>query len=73
MRDVLGYDRYAVGVSDFGSLVSAQLAHNLRTMPRSSWFATTNLRVHERGGHFIPWEVPDAWVGDLRDTFRGLA
>ena len=22
------------------------------------------------GGHFIPWEVPDEWVDDLRRTFR---
>ena len=27
MRDVLGHERYAVGASDFGSLLSAQLAH----------------------------------------------
>ncbi|MEV6820419.1 hypothetical protein AB0M72_16855 [Nocardiopsis dassonvillei] len=28
--------------------------------------------AHDRGGHFIPWENPDAWVDDLRRTFRGL-
>jgi pimeloyl-ACP methyl ester carboxylesterase len=26
---------------------------------------------HDHGGHFIPWENPDAWVSDLRRTFRG--
>jgi hypothetical protein len=25
----------------------------------------------QRGGHFIPWEIPGEWVGDLRRTFRG--
>ncbi len=28
--------------------------------------------AHDRGSHFIPWENPDAWVDDLRRTFRGL-
>jgi hypothetical protein len=26
---------------------------------------------HDHGGHFIPWENPDAWVSDLRRTFHG--
>jgi pimeloyl-ACP methyl ester carboxylesterase len=30
------------------------------------------LRVHERGGHFSAFEVPDLIVGDIRDTFRPL-
>ncbi|GGK98129.1 hypothetical protein GCM10011588_10860 [Nocardia jinanensis] len=29
------------------------------------------LTVHDRGGHFIPWEIPDQWTGDLRRTFQG--
>jgi len=29
------------------------------------------LTAHDRGGHFIPWEIPGAWVDDLRRTFRG--
>jgi Epoxide hydrolase N terminus len=39
---------------------------------RAAWYRHTNLTAHDRGGHFIPWEVPDAWVDDLRRTFRGL-
>jgi pimeloyl-ACP methyl ester carboxylesterase len=38
---------------------------------REGWFDPVNLTAHDDGGHFIPWEVPDAWVGDLRRTFRG--
>ena len=30
-----------------------------------------NVTAHDRGGHFIPWEIPDEWVADLRRTFRG--
>jgi hypothetical protein len=30
-----------------------------------------NLTAHDHGGHFVPWEIPDQRVGDLRRTFRG--
>ncbi|UJW30110.1 hypothetical protein L3Q67_33555 [Saccharothrix sp. AJ9571] len=39
------------------------------TGPQAEWF--NYVHAHEHGGHFIPWENPDAWVGDLRRTFRG--
>ncbi|MFD0887489.1 epoxide hydrolase family protein [Streptosporangium algeriense] len=38
---------------------------------RAGWYNHVNLTVHDRGGHFIPWEIPGAWVDDLRRTFRG--
>ncbi|WP_328583379.1 epoxide hydrolase family protein [Streptomyces sp. NBC_00370] len=37
---------------------------------RASWYNHTNLTAHEEGGHFIPWETPEAWTTDLRRTFR---
>jgi len=37
---------------------------------REGWYNHVNLTAHDAGGHFIPWEVPDAWVDDLRRTFR---
>lgn len=30
------------------------------------------LREHSSGGHFAPLEVPEAVIGDIRDTFRPL-
>ncbi|GAB3574289.1 hypothetical protein GCM10027445_34880 [Amycolatopsis endophytica] len=42
------------------------------TGPQGEWFNHVNVAAHERGGHFIPWENPQAWVSDLRRTFRGL-
>ncbi|MEU2380134.1 epoxide hydrolase family protein [Streptomyces misionensis] len=30
------------------------------------------VNVHDKGGHFGPWENPEAWIGDLRATFRPL-
>ncbi|SFB03477.1 Pimeloyl-ACP methyl ester carboxylesterase [Cohnella sp. OV330] len=38
---------------------------------RASWYNHVNITAHEQGGHFIPWEIPDQWVDDLRRTFRG--
>ena len=38
---------------------------------RAGWYNHVNLNAHDKGGHFIPWEIPDLWVDDLRRTFRG--
>jgi microsomal epoxide hydrolase len=37
---------------------------------RADWYHHVNLTAHPDGGHFIPWELPDGWVADLRRTFR---
>lgn len=39
---------------------------------RAAWYNHVNITAHEQGGHFIPWEIPEEWVQDLRQTFRGL-
>jgi hypothetical protein len=31
-----------------------------------------DINVHERGGHFGPYENPEAWIHDLRATYRKL-
>jgi hypothetical protein len=36
-----------------------------------AWYHHVNIMAHDRGGHFIPWEIPGEWVADLRRTFRG--
>ena len=38
---------------------------------RAAWYNHVNIAAHEWGGHFIPWEIPDQWIDDLRRTFRG--
>jgi hypothetical protein len=30
------------------------------------------VNVHRNGGHFGPWENPEAWIHDLRSTYRSL-
>ncbi|MET7426760.1 epoxide hydrolase [Dactylosporangium sp. NPDC005555] len=37
---------------------------------RAPWYNHVNVTAHERGGHFIPWELPGEWVADLRRTFH---
>lgn len=36
---------------------------------RSEWYSDLEVTAHERGGHFIPWELPGPWIEDLRRTF----
>ena len=31
-----------------------------------------DVNVHEKGGHFGPYENPEAWIHDLRATYRNL-
>jgi len=38
---------------------------------RADWYNIINTTAHDRGGHFIPWEIPEEWVADLQRTFRG--
>jgi hypothetical protein len=38
--------------------------------PAAAMWNTTNVRAHEHGGHFTPWENPDALIDDIRTTFR---
>lgn len=34
------------------------------------WYNLVNVKGHERGGHFAAWENPEAWITDMRETFR---
>ncbi|MEV5012671.1 epoxide hydrolase family protein [Streptomyces sp. NPDC004227] len=40
--------------------------------PVGSWYNPVNIKAHQKGGHFGPWENPEAWIEDLRETFRQL-
>lgn len=51
-----------------GVTTGERVAHYL-SGDRAPWYNLVNINAHEHGGHFIPWETPDAWVQDLRATF----
>jgi len=38
----------------------------------TEWFNVVYAKAHERGGHFGPWENPNAFVEGIRETFRIL-
>ena len=40
--------------------------------PTRDWFNPIYLKAHARGGHFVPWENPEAVIDDVRTTFRKL-
>ncbi|QNE22368.1 epoxide hydrolase [Kribbella qitaiheensis] len=47
-----------------------QRVQNFLESDRADWYNHVNLTAHDRGGHFIPWEIPTEWITDLRRTFR---
>ncbi len=54
-----------------GVTTSEQRVRNFLDSDRAAWYHHVNITAHDRGGHFIPWEIPGEWVADLRRTFRG--
>jgi hypothetical protein len=54
-----------------GIHTAKERVHAFKTSPQADWFNHVNVNAHDHGGHFIPWENPDAWVSDLRRTFHG--
>ncbi|MFB8374607.1 hypothetical protein [Paenibacillus taichungensis] len=40
--------------------------------PNSKLYNNVYLNAHEKGGHFMAWENPDAIIEDIRGTFREL-
>jgi hypothetical protein len=49
---------------------STQRMESFLTSDRSAWYNHVNITVHPRGGHFIPWEIPEQWTADRVRTFK---
>jgi hypothetical protein len=60
-----------VGYENPPGVRTGQRVRHFLDSDRAAWYDHVNLTAHEAGGHFIPWEIPDQWVDDLRRTFRG--
>ena len=60
-----------VGYENPPGVSTDQRVRNFLESDRAAWYNHVNLTAHDHGGHFIPWEIPDQWVDDLRRTFRG--
>ena len=48
---------------------SEERARSFLASDRAAWYNHTNISAHPRGGHFIPWEIPELWTADLVRTF----
>ncbi|GGJ73689.1 hypothetical protein [Streptomyces brasiliensis] len=40
--------------------------------PTRHWYNPVYAKAHTQGGHFGPWENPEAFIDDIRATFRRL-
>jgi pimeloyl-ACP methyl ester carboxylesterase len=60
-----------VGYENPPGITTENRVPNFLDSDRAPWYKHVNITAHEHGGHFIPWEIPDKWVEDLRRTFRG--
>jgi len=60
-----------VGYENPPGITTENRVQNFLESDRAPWYNHVNIAAHEQGGHFIPWEIPDQWVDDLRRTFRG--
>jgi pimeloyl-ACP methyl ester carboxylesterase len=60
-----------VGYENPPGVTTENRLQNFLDSDRAAWYNHVNVTAHEKGGHFIPWEIPDLWVADLRRTFRG--
>ena len=38
--------------------------------PTAAWYNTIYAKAHSKGGHFGPWENPEAFIEGIRETFR---
>ena len=59
-----------VGYENPPGVTTEQRVRHFLDSDRAAWYNHVNLTAHDRGGHFIPWEIPGEWVEDLRRTFR---
>ncbi len=59
-----------VGYENPPGISTEQRVQHFLDSDRAAWYNHVNIAAHEEGGHFIPWEVPEKWVEDLRRTFR---
>ena len=60
-----------VGYENPPGVTTGQRVQHFLDSDRAAWYNHVNLTAHDHGGHFIPWEIPDRWIDDLRRTFRG--
>ena len=64
LGDLLG-DVYPPGVTTVEERIAS-----FENGPTRAMFNVVNVNAHHKGGHFGHYENPEAYVGDVRETFR---
>jgi pimeloyl-ACP methyl ester carboxylesterase len=59
-----------VGYENPPGVTTGQRVEDFLRSDRAEWYQHVNLTAHDDGGHFIPWEIPEGWVADLRQTIN---
>ncbi|ONI74048.1 epoxide hydrolase [Kribbella sp. ALI-6-A] len=55
-----------------GVTTENRVQHFLDNPAHQGWYNPVYLKAHDHGGHFSPWENPEAVIEDIRATFRPL-
>jgi pimeloyl-ACP methyl ester carboxylesterase len=62
-----------LGYENPPGVATDQVAQRFLDNPREKpWYNPVYVNAHEHGGHFTPWENPQAVIEDIRATFRPL-
>ncbi|MFI9271231.1 epoxide hydrolase family protein [Kitasatospora sp. NPDC052896] len=63
---------FLLGDSSPGAETTAERVEIFRNGGARFYADIRDVNVHQKGGHFGPYENPEAWIHDLRRTFRAL-
>jgi pimeloyl-ACP methyl ester carboxylesterase len=66
------YSSATVSGSRFLGVTTDQRVEAFLKSADAVWFNTILLKAYEKGGHFVPFENPEAIIADIRETFQML-
>jgi pimeloyl-ACP methyl ester carboxylesterase len=61
-----------LGFENPPGVTTDQRVEAFKKSPDAPWCNAIHLKAYEKGGHFAPFEHPEAIITDIRETFRRL-
>jgi pimeloyl-ACP methyl ester carboxylesterase len=61
-----------LGFENPPGVTTDQRVEAFKKSPDAAWYNAVHLKAYEKGGHFAPFENPEAIIVDIRETFRRL-
>jgi pimeloyl-ACP methyl ester carboxylesterase len=61
-----------LGFENPPGVTTDQRVEAFKKSPDAAWYNAVFLKAYETGGHFAPFENPEAIIADIRETFRPL-